>query len=326
VPQRDLYEILGVARTATAEELKSAYRKLAKKYHPDVNPGDAKAEERFKEVTAAAEVLGDPKRRALYDEFGADSLRSGFDPARAEAYRQWKRQGAPQGGMPFDFGDFQQVNVGDFGTFDFGSLFEDLFGGGAAARRGRAGRAGPRAVRFPREGADAEGVLEVDLREAVLGGERDVRVGGKTLRVKIPPGVTDGASIRLPGQGAPGSDGGAAGHLYLEVRLREHPLLRRDGKDLYVDLPVTVPEAVRGAEVTLPTFEGPVRLRVPAGSQSGTRLRLRERGLPDLRGGTRGDLYAVVKVVLPEASGGLDEAVKPLEALYKGDPRGGLTL
>jgi curved DNA-binding protein len=324
VPQRDLYDILGVPRTATADQVKTAYRNLAKKYHPDVNPGDKAAEEKFKEVTAAADVLTDPKRRALYDEFGADSLRSGFDPAKAEQYRQWKRHGAPQGGMPFDFGDFEQVNVGDFGAFDFGSIFEDLFGApgraGGVHGRARTRRHGPIA------GGDAEAEVEVGLQDAVLGGERDLRIGAKTLRVRIPAGVTDGSSIRLAGQGSPGANGGPPGDLYLRVRLREHPLLRRDGRDLSMELPVTVPEAALGAEVTIPTFEGSVRLRVPAGAQSGTRLRLRGKGLPDLKGGLRGDLYAVVKIVLPEASDQLGEAVKPLRDLYKGDPRAGLTL
>jgi curved DNA-binding protein len=322
VPNGDLYEILGVARSASADDVKKAYRRLAKKYHPDVNPGNQAAEEKFKEVTAAAEILGDPKRRALYDEFGADSLRSGFDPSKAEAYRQWKRHGAPQGGMPFDFGDFQQVNVGDYGAFDFGSLFEDLFGRNGPAQHGRRTRGAP----FARGGPDAEGELEVDLRDAVLGSERDVRVGGKTLRVRIPPGVVDGSTIRLAGQGGAGSHGGSSGHLYLRVKLREHPLVRRDGKDLYVDLPVTVPEAVRGAEVPLPTFEGPVRLRVPEGAQNGTKLRLRGKGLPDVKGGARGDLYAVVRIVLPEPTERLKKAVEPLEALYEGDPRAGLSL
>jgi len=324
VPQRDLYDILGVPRTATADEVKSAYRKLAKKYHPDRNPGDKAAEEKFKEVSAAADVLTDSKRRALYDEFGADSLRSGFDPAKAEQYRQWKRHGAPQGGMPFDLGDFERVNVGDFGAFDFGSIFEDLFGGAA----GRPGGVHVRGARRygPIAGSGAEAELEVNLAEAVRGGERDLRIGGKTLRVRIPAGVTDGSSIRLGGQGSQGANGGPAGDLYLRVRLREHPILRRDGHDLSMDLPVTVPEAALGAEVTIPTFEGPVRLRVPAGAQSGTQLRLRGKGLPDLKGGARGDLYAVVKIVLPEADERLEDAVKPLRDLYKGDPRAGLTL
>jgi curved DNA-binding protein len=317
VPQRDLYEILGVARTATPDEIKKAYRRLAKQHHPDVNPGNKAAEEKFKEVTAAADVLSDEKRRKLYDEFGADALRTGFDEKRAEEVRRWRRQGAPPGGAPFDFGDFATVNVGEYGAFDFGSIFGDLFGG-----------ARPRARRGPvaSAGADAEAEIAIDLRDAVLGAERDLRVDGRTLRVRIPAGVTDGSQIRLAGQGGRGAHGGPAGDLFLKVKLREHPHVRREGKDLLVDLPVTVPEAVNGAEVRLPTFEGPVSLRVPAGSQSGTRLRLRGKGVPDLRGGTRGDLYAVIQVVLPEASDALRRAVRPLEGMYEGDPRAGISL
>jgi curved DNA-binding protein len=319
VPQRDLYEILGVSRTATPEEIKKTYRRLAKQYHPDVNPGNRSAEEKFKEVTAAFEVLSDPKRRKLYDEFGADALRTGFDESKAEEYRRWKRHGAPQGGMPFDFGDFATVNVGDFGAFDFGSIFGDLFGGGAGRARVRRGAA-------PVAGPDAVAHLEISLRDAVLGAERDVRVDGKTLRVKIPAGVSDGSRIRLAGQGGSGAHGGSAGDLFLEVKLRDHPHVRREGKDLYVDLPVTVPEAVNGAEVRLPTFEGPVSLRLPTGAQSGMRLRLREKGLPDLQGGRRGDLFAVVQVVLPTESEALRKAASSLEALYEGDPRAGISL
>lgn len=320
MPHRDLYEILGVSRTASTEEIKKAYRRLAKQYHPDVNPGNRAAEEKFKEVTAAFEVLSDEKRRKLYDEFGADALRTGFDEKKAEEYRRWKRQGAPAGGMPFDFGDFATVNVGDYGAFDFGSIFGDLFGGGAGGR--------PRARRGPvrTAGADAQARIEISLREAVLGAERDLRVDGRTLRVKIPAGVSDGSQIRLAGQGGSGAHGGPAGDLFLEVKVREHPHVRLEGKDLHVDLPVTVPEAVNGAEVRLPTFEGPVSLRVPKGAHGGMRLRLRAKGLPDLRGGPRGDLYAVVQVVLPPESEALRKAVRPLEGLYEGDPRAGISL
>ncbi|HET8542184.1 MAG TPA: J domain-containing protein [Anaeromyxobacter sp.] len=317
--ERDLYEILGVPRTASTDDVKKAYRRLAKKYHPDVNPGNKAAEEKFKEVTAAFEVLSDEKRRKLYDEFGADALRTGFDEKRADEYRRWKRQGAPAGGMPFDFGDFATVNVGDMGSFDFGSIFGEIFGGGRA--RGRARRAP-----FAAPGADAIATVEVSLRDAVLGGERDVRVDGRTLRVKIPPGVGDGSRIRLAGQGGPGQHGGPAGDLFLEVKVAEHRHVRREGKDLYLDLPVTVPEAVSGAEVRLPTFEGPVSLRVPRGAQSGTRLRLRGKGLPDLRGGARGDLYAVIQVVVPPSSDAVERAVRPLADLYEGDPRAGISL
>jgi curved DNA-binding protein len=224
--------------------------------------------------------------------------------------------------MPFDFGDFATVNVGDYGAFDFGSLFGAIFGGAGGPRAHARVRRGP----IPSAGASAEAEIEIPLRDAVLGAERDVRVDGRTLRVKIPPGVTDGSQIRLSGQGVPGAHGGPAGDLYLKVKLRDHPHVRREGKDLYIDLPVTVPEAVRGAEVTLPTFEGPVRLRVPAGAQSGTQLRLRGKGLPDLRHGPRGDLYAVVQVVLPKGSEALRKAVESLEPLYEEDPRAGISL
>jgi curved DNA-binding protein len=209
------------------------------------------------------------------------------------------------------------VDVGQYGPFDFGSIFGDLFGG-----RAPRGRRGP----VTAHGADAEATIEISLRDAVLGAERDVRLDGRTLRVRIPAGVSDGSQIRLAGQGGPGAHGGASGDLFLKVKLREHPHVKVDGKDLVVDLPVTVPEAVNGAEVRLPTFEGPVSLRVPAGAQSGMRLRLRGKGLPDLRGGTRGDLHAVVQVVLPASSEALRKAARSLEELYDGDPRAGISL
>jgi len=319
VPERDLYDILGVPRTATHEEIKKAYRRLARQHHPDVNPGNKQAEERFKEASASFEVLSDEKRRKLYDEFGPDSLRSGFDAARAEEVRRWRRQGAPPGGQPFDFGDFATVN-GE--GFDFGSIFEQIFGQGARPGRGGHGRR----ASGPLTGQDLEAELELDLKEAVTGGERDVRVDGRTLRVTIKPGMGDGARIRLAGQGHPGRHGGPAGDVLLRIRLRTHPLVRVDGKDLTFDLPVTVPEAAAGAEVELPTFDGKVRLQVPPGTQSGARLRLRARGLPDPRGGARGDLYVVVKLVLPEPGERLTKAVKALEPLYKGDPRAGISL
>jgi curved DNA-binding protein len=317
VPERDLYDILGVPRTASAEEVKKAYRKMARQHHPDVNPGNKQAEERFKEASAAFEVLSDEKRRKLYDEFGPDALRSGFDAGRAEEVRRWRRQGAPPGGQPFDFGDFSTTNAEGF---DFGSLFEQIFG------QQPRGRGGGRRPQGPMAGGDIEADLELDLKEAVSGGERDLRVEGRTLRVTIKPGMGDGSRVRLGGQGHPGRHGGPAGDLLLRIRLRPHPLVRVDGKDLSLDLPVTVPEAAAGAEVELPTFEGKVRLQVPAGAQSGSRLRLRGRGMPDPKGGARGDLYVVLKLVLPEPGEKLAKAVKALEPLYKGDPRAGISL
>ena len=319
MPQRDLYDVLGVSRGASSDEIRKAYRKLAKKFHPDMNPGDRKAEDKFKEITAAHEVLSDEKKRKLYDEFGPDALRTGFDEKAADQYRQWRQHGGHPGQeVPFDLGDFETVNVGGVGNFDFGSIFGDLFGGGGRGRR--------RGTSAARPGRDAEAELLVDLRDAVLGAERDLRIDDRTLRVKVPAGVTDGSRIRLGGQGGEGTGGAPRGDLYLVVRLREHPGLRREGHDLFLDLPLTVPEAAAGAEVVIPTFEGQVQLKIPAGTQSGRQLRLRGKGLPDLKGGPRGDLYAVARIVLPEESEALREAVKPLQDLYKTDPRAGISL
>jgi curved DNA-binding protein len=319
VPQRDLYDVLGVSRGASIDEIRKAYRKLAKKFHPDMNPGDRKAEDKFKEITAAHEVLSDEKKRKLYDEFGPDALRTGFDEKAADRYRQWRQHGGHPGQeVPFDLGDFETVNVGGVGNFDFGSIFGDLFGGG-----GRGRRRGPPAAR---PGRDAEAEFQVDLRDAVLGAELDLRIDDRTLRVKVPAGVTDGSRIRLGGQGGEGTSGAPSGDLYLVVRLREHPGLRREGRDLFLDLPLTIPEAAAGAEVVLPTFEGQVQLKIPPGTQSGRQLRLRGKGLPDLKGGARGDLYAVAKILLPDDSEALREAVKPLQDLYKTDPRAGISL
>ncbi len=378
---KDPYSLLGVPKTASGEEIKKAYRKLARKLHPDMNPGDKKSEERFKEVSNAFEVLGDPKKRALYDEFGEISTRPGFDEQKAREFQQSARAGGFSGGFP-GAEDFGSVS-GGFDPSDLGSMFGDIFGRRQAAR----GRRAP-AGRAP--GDDVEAAIEVDLREAVLGAEREiplerpsrcpeckgtgakpgsrphtcpqcggsgeVRMGGVfsaqcprchgegtirdpcprcggagtlpetvRLKVKIPPGVETGSRVRLPGQGGPGERGGEPGDLYLRITVREHPTVRVQGRDLLLDLPITAAEALVGAEVTAPTFEGPVKLKIPPGSQGGRKLRLRGRGLPALKGGTtgapRGDLYAVLQIVLPPDSPEAREAAASLQALYKSDVR-----
>ena len=320
MPQRDLYDVLGVSRGASSDDIRKAYRKLAKKFHPDMNPGDKKAEDKFKEITAAHEVLSDEKKRKLYDEFGPDALRTGFDEKAADQYRQWRQHGGRPGQeVPFDLGDFETVNVGGVGNFDFGSIFGDLFGGGGRGRR--------RGTPAARPGSDAEAEFQVDLRDAVLGAERDLRIDDRTLRVKIPAGVHRRVED-------PAHRPGRRGH-----RTARRPAtctwssgsastraLRREGRDLFLDLPLTIPEAAAGAEVVIPTFEGQVQLKIPSGTQSGRQLRLRGKGLPDLKGGPRGDLYAVARIVLPEESEALREAVKPLQDLYKTDPRAGISL
>jgi DnaJ-class molecular chaperone len=325
---RDPYSVLGVAKTATAEEIKKAYRKLAKNLHPDMNPGDKKAEERFKEVSGAFEVLGDPKKRALYDEFGEIAARPGFDEEKARQARAWQEQAGAggSGGFP-GFEGFEGFNFrgrsGGFDPSDLSSMFGDIF---ARRQQGRARRA----AYEPIDGDDIEAAVEVDLRDAVLGAEREIsftRPDRSTarLKVKIPPGVETGSRVRLPGQGGPGERGGQPGDLYLRITVREHPTVRVQGRDLLLDLPVTPLEALAGSEVSAPTFEGPVRLKIPPRSQSGRKLRLRGRGLPALKGGStgapRGDLYVVVQIVLPDDSPEAREAAAALQKLYKGDVR-----
>lgn len=327
---RDPYSVLGVSKSASAEEIKKAYRKLAKKLHPDVNPGDKKAEERFKEVSSAFEVLGDPKKRALWDEFGEISTRPGFDEQKA---REWQRQAQAAGG-PGGFRGFEgfegyggpqgfRGRTGGFDPDDLASMFGDIFS------QRQAGRA-RRSRMEPVPGDDVEAAIEVDLRDAVLGAEREIsftRPDGGTarLRVKIPPGVETGSRVRLPGQGSPGERGGEPGDLYLRITVREHPTVRVQGRDLLLDLPITPAEALAGAEVTAPTFEGPVKLKIPPASQSGRKLRLKGRGLPALKGGStgapRGDLYVVLQIVLPPDSTAAREAAASLQRLYKTDVR-----
>jgi molecular chaperone DnaJ len=367
---RDFYQALGVERSASADEIRKAYRRLARDYHPDRNPGDAKAEERFKEVTKAYEVLSDPEKRKVYDDLGMDAEAIDFDPEKARTYRQWAERGArgPAGGGGGPAGG--GGGKGGFGGGpDLGDLFGDLFGGGGFRGGGFGGGRGPR------PGADVRTHMKVGFRDAVLGGERRIslerpgerqacsRCGGSgrvqaqqgniqlavpcpacggdgttsgpaertTLDVKIPPGVEDGQTIRLKGQGAPGAAGGPPGDLLIEVSVAEHPLLRREGKDLHLDVPVSLGEAMFGAAIEIPTLDGKVNVNVPRGVKAGQKLRLRGKGVPSAKGGAPGDLYAHLVVALP--SGGdrddpeLRAAVERIERLYEGGSvRKGLVL
>jgi curved DNA-binding protein len=303
----DLYETLGVARGATEDEIRKAYRKLARKFHPDVNPNNKQAEERFKRISFAYDVLSDQDKRKLYDEFGHSGLSQGFDPEQARAYSRWS-EGARR--SPFA----ESFQGEGFEGIDAESL-EDLLGGlfGRAAG-GRPGRA--------RRGADAEAEVEVDFLDAVRGGEVRVGVhkaepGGvaaeRTLRIRIPPGTDDGSRIRLAGQGGPGDP---PGDLFLRIRVRPHAFFRREGPDLSLDLPVTLPELIRGASVAVPTPDGPVTMTIPPGSQNGRKLRLRGKGATR-PGGGRGDLFVRLAVRLPEADGEqLEKVAKEIEGLY----------
>jgi molecular chaperone DnaJ len=390
--EKDLYAALGVPRTAPIAEIKKVYRKLARKYHPDVNPGNKEAEERFKQISEANDILSDPEKRKLYDEFGMIGVQSGFDADKARAYREQAQgwEGASRGAG----GGGRQ---GFAGYTNFEDVFGDIFGGDGgregAFRDGGFHEGGFREAAA--RGADAEYELEIGLLDALRGlsttitiqrpevcptcagsgadpgsattcpeckGQGRIRVGqgpvefmrtcprcggvGKVstkpcptcggagqkvttekLNVHIPPGVDNGSRVRVAGKGGPGHAGAPPGDLYIRVKVRPHPLLERRGHDLYMDLPVTVSEAMLGASIEVPTLETTVRVRVPAHSQSGRQLRVRGHGAPQLRGKERGDLYLKLVVHVPDRdTPEAAEAARTLDAVYTHNPREGLRL
>jgi curved DNA-binding protein len=320
---RDYYKILGVARTATAEDIKKSYRRLARKYHPDVSK-EKDAEGKFKEVQEAYEVLKDPEKRAAYDQLGSD-WRAGqqFRPppewASGFEFSGAGRSRAAGGGR------FQEQGFEEQGFSDF---FASLFGGGGSFRTGARGGAG----------RDHHARIDIDLEEAFHGTTRTLELKRPELkpdgtlelrshqvRVTIPAGVTDGQPIRLAGQGEPAPGGGRAGDLYLEVHLRPHRLYQVEGRDVTLTLPVAPWEAALGGSITVPTLGGSVEMQVPAGAQSGQKLRLRGRGLP---GAPAGDEYVQLKVVLPPANSAAARALyEEMRAkLGSFDPRADLPL
>lgn len=293
---KDPYEILGVPRNASQEEIKRAYRRLAKENHPDRNPGNPQAGERFKEVQAAYEVLGDAGRREQFDRFGAGGPPPDF--------RAWDSvQGGPAGDAGFDFGDLN-------------SIFEQFFSQSRAGRSPR--RRAP--ARPPARGADLEYEVEITFEESLRGTTRELRLalGPETERIqfRIPRGVADGQRIRLAGRGHPGP--GGRGDLIIHVRVHEHPLFRREGLDLLLDLPLRLSEAALGAKIEIPTLDGPTRLTIPPGTASHTRLRLRGKGVHDERSGRTGDLYVIARIVPPRRV--TDEQRTLLERLDRLDP------
>ncbi|MBC7333412.1 MAG: J domain-containing protein [Actinobacteria bacterium] len=310
VEYKDYYKILGVSKDATQDEIKKAYRRLAKKYHPDSNPNDPTAEEKFKEIGEAYEVLGDPEKRARYDQLGAN-------------WKQYARAGAEAGWPGWGRTYTYDFSGGDFGFSDLGSGFSEFFemffgkgsderfswftsqfGGGGTGTKTRQQRKTAWERGTAPRGEDYEYDVEIALREAYYGTTRTIRLqkDGKTrtVNVKIPKGVKSGAKIRIPGEGGQSPFGGQSGDLYLRINISPHPFFTRKGDDLYCEVPVTIKEAIFGAKIDVPTFDGGVKVNLPAGIQSGKTLRLRGKGMPKLNTSEYGDLYAKVKIVIPE--------------------------
>ncbi|MDR3513235.1 MAG: J domain-containing protein [Caulobacteraceae bacterium] len=286
MPQ-DPYQELGVARTASADEIRRAFRKLAKQYHPDKNPGDNAAEERFKRVSSAFDLLGDEDKRKKFD-------RGEIDADGRETMRGFT--GEPFGRGGFNGGQGGGFGGGQFEGVDLNDILGEVFGGTAGGGGGGPFRGG---FGGPAKGSDVRARLEIDLEDAIQGARKRIAFSdGRTIEVTIPKGAADGQTLRLKGQGSPGRAG--PGDALIELTIRPHPVFRREGDTLVMDLPVSVPDAVLGAKVQAPTPDGPVTLTVPKGSNSGSTLRLKGRGLPDARTGARGDLLARVQVMLPE--------------------------
>ena len=308
MPKTDLYATLGVARDASADDIRKAYRALAKKHHPDLNPGNAEAEERFKAVAAANDILGDADKRARYDrgeidETGAEappehpSYRRYADGAQGQRYRQ---------------------SAGDtMSEEDFGDIFETLFRNGGGNPGGGTG---------PRRGRDQQYTLTVDFLDAVAGATKRLTLpDGKGLDVRIPPGIENGQTMRLKGQGGPGRNGGPAGDALIEITIAPHAFFRREGRDIHVELPITVSEAVLGKKITVPTPTGAVAMTVPKHADSGTVLRLRGRGIPAQGSLPAGDELVTLKLVLGKPDAGLEEFLRAHPGDQDFDPRRSMT-
>ncbi|MBI3126357.1 MAG: DnaJ domain-containing protein [Candidatus Tectomicrobia bacterium] len=314
--KRDYYEVLGVKRDASEDEIKRAFKRLARKHHPDLNPGDKQAEGRFKEIGEAYAALSDPQKRRQYD-------------ARGHA--------AFAGGTPWGEGPAPSVEdiLREFGL---GDLFGGIFGGrgGGGGRRAVFWEGGPAAA--PAKGADVNYSMEIGFDDALRGLTTTITIpsagpgngapgrGTERIQVKIPPGVESGSRIRLAGKGEPSPGGGPLGDLYITTKVRPHPFFERKGDNLYLEVPVTLGEALLGSRVEIHTYEGTTKVTIPPGTQNGRKFRLAGKGAPRLKGGGRGDLYVTVKVVLPER---LDEEsqrlVRELERRNPVHPRSSMT-
>jgi molecular chaperone DnaJ len=380
----DYYSVLGVKKDASEGDIKKAYRKLARKHHPDINPGDKQAEEKFKIISQAHEALSNPEKRKIYDEFGEEGLRAGFDPEQARQYKNWTQQAGRSGGPRgfAGFGGDTPYDTGGFRYSGFEDVFTDLFGGTQSSKG-------------PSKGRDVESTLELDFSTAIHGGSRRVTMqtskqcqscggagrispasgdvcrtckgtgqtgvaqgplqfsrtcpdcggtgragevckecGGsgfkpstETIDVTIPAGVKDGSKIRLAGKGTPGANGGPPGDLYIITRVTTHPFYKRDGDSLKVELPVTVSEAINGADIPVDTPTGTVQLKIPKGTKGGQRFRLKGKGVPNLKTKAPGDMYVTVRIQVPETDAEeVVAAARTLDRFYKGDIRKSIKL
>ncbi|MDX1520945.1 MAG: DnaJ C-terminal domain-containing protein [Anaerolineae bacterium] len=296
---QDYYSVLGVDKNASSDEIKKAYRKLARKYHPDVNPGDKQAEDRFKKINEASEVLTDPEKRAKYDQLGS----------RWQAYQQhggaggfdWSEWVSGTEGGYVDLNDILNRSGRSSGG-GFSDFFEAIFGDMGQARS------------VPRQGQDYNQQVEIELEEAFRGTSRILRIGGRRIEVKIPKGAKTGTKVRVRGEGGPGQNGGPKGDLYLEIVVKPHENFEQVGDNLYTELPVDLYTAILGGEAIVPTFKGKVKLKIPPETQSGRTFRLKGQGMPSLKQpDERGDLYAKVMVQLPQDL--TDEEIELFEEL-----------
>ena len=301
--ENDFYKILGVARDADTKEIKRAYRQIARDNHPDLNPDNKAAEERFKKASVAFEVLSDPEKRKLFDEFGMDGLREGFNADQARQYGRWQQSAGGGGGRG------QSAQSGDFND-----LFGHIFGGRSPFDTSDYGGF----YSGPMKGQDLEASMSLDFLTAVSGGELEVSVGTKKIKVRVPAGINSGERLKLKGQGgaAPSNapSGSKPGDLLLSINVEDHPLLRRDGLNLYLDLPVTVEEAVVGEKISVPTPHGEYKVTLPTGVNSGAKLRLKGKGVH--RGKKKGDFFVVIQIHSPDLIS--DEVKAAAEALTAG--------
>ena len=316
--ERDFYKILGVERTADEKEIKKAFRKLAKKYHPDTNQGNASAEQRFKEINEAYDVLGDPKKRSLYDKYGEMAFREGFDPEAYEAYRRQGFGGASGGGFyrngyqggfsengfgngGFGRSGFSSGGFGGNGSYsqfhfdgDMEDLFSGLFGRDGQFRKGSS------------KGADLRAEVSITLEEAVTGCDRMIRLAGEdgrssAIQVHIPAGIDEGQKVRLKGKGGAGTPGGDSGDLFLEVHIQPKKGYERKGQDVYVTADIPFTTAALGGEAVVPTLYGNVKCTIRPGTQSGSKVRLRGKGMPSMKDpSVRGDEYVVIRIQVPQ--------------------------